>query len=150
MLSSMLASSLLPYFLDTYSLSTSSLGCNALCMVISCSLVHLFKFISGPLQKRPQYLTRGTVKISIPLIRFLLDSLSWFGRSTPLVLSFVTFHYKHGTFSTRHSIPMSWLYILTVLEFSFFFFSNSLMSSIYIRRLFFFGFFFPHKTWFDS
>ena len=34
MLSSMLASRLPPSFLDTYSLSTSSLGCNALCMVI--------------------------------------------------------------------------------------------------------------------
>ncbi len=31
----LLASPLPPSFLDTYSLSTSSLGCNALCMVIS-------------------------------------------------------------------------------------------------------------------
>ena len=33
--SSMLASPLPPSFLDTYNLSTSYLGCNALCMVIS-------------------------------------------------------------------------------------------------------------------
>ena len=42
-----------PSFLDTYSLSMSSLGCDALCMVISFLVlsVHLFKFISGPLEK---------------------------------------------------------------------------------------------------
>ena len=59
-LSSMLASPLPPSFLGTYSLSTSSLGCNALCIVISflvlwsiclsSSLVHL--------RKGPEYLTR--------------------------------------------------------------------------------------------
>ena len=61
-LSSTLASPLPHSFLGTYSLSTSSLGCNALCMVISflvlwsiylsSSLVHL--------RKGPGYLTRGT------------------------------------------------------------------------------------------
>ena len=75
MLSSMLASPLLPSFLDTYRRSTSSLGYNALCTVISflvfwsiCfrSLVH---FKNGP-----KYLTRGTVQLFIPLIRFLLHS----------------------------------------------------------------------------
>ena len=75
MLSSMLESSLPPSFLDTYSLLTSSLGCNALCMVISflvlwsiclSSLVH---FKMGP-----EYLTRGTAKVFISLIRFLLHS----------------------------------------------------------------------------
>ena len=72
--SSMLASPLPPSFLDTYSLSTSSLGCNALCMVISflvllsicSSLVHL--------RKGPEYLTRGTAQVFIPLMRFLLES----------------------------------------------------------------------------
>ena len=59
-LSSVLASPLHPSFLDTYSLSTSSLGCNALGMVISflflwsicrsSSLIHL--------RKGPEYLTR--------------------------------------------------------------------------------------------
>ena len=60
MLSSMLTSPLHPSFLGIYSLSTSSLGYNALCMVISflvlwsiclsSSLVHL--------RKGPEYLTR--------------------------------------------------------------------------------------------
>ena len=75
-LSSMLASPLPPSFLGTYSLSTSSLGCNALCMVISflvlwsiclsSSLVHL--------RKGPEYVTRGTAQVFIPLIRLLLLS----------------------------------------------------------------------------
>ena len=74
--SSMLASPRPPSLLGTYSLSTSSLGCNALCMVISflvlwsiclsSSLVHLRKGLL--------YLTRGTAQVSIPLIRFLLES----------------------------------------------------------------------------
>ena len=69
----MLASPLPPSFLETYSRSTSSLGCNALCIVISflvllsiclsSSLVHL---IMGP-----EYLTRGTAQVFIPLIWFL-------------------------------------------------------------------------------
>ena len=73
-LSSMLASPLPPSFLGTYRLSTSSQGCNALCIVISflvlwsiClskSLVHL--------RKGSEYLTRGTAQVFIPLIRFLL------------------------------------------------------------------------------
>ena len=51
MVSSMLTSPLPPSFLDTYNLSTSSPGCNALCKVIFffCSLVHLFEFFSGTL-----------------------------------------------------------------------------------------------------
>ena len=75
-LSSMLASPLPPSFLGTCSLSKSSLGCNALCMVISflvlwsvclsSSLIHL--------RKGPEYLTRGTAQVFIPLIRFLLES----------------------------------------------------------------------------
>ena len=74
--SSMLASPLPPSFLDTYYLSTSSLGCNALCMVISflvlwsiclsSSLVHL--------RKGPEYLTRDTAQVYISLMRFLLES----------------------------------------------------------------------------
>ena len=95
MLSSMLASPLPPSFLDTYSQSTSSLGCNALCMVISflvlwsiclsSSLVHF--------KKGPKYLTRGTAQVFIPLIRFLLHS---FVTSSFLVLprySFLIFSF---------------------------------------------------------
>ena len=75
-LSSMLPNHLPRSFLHTYSLSTSSLGCSALCMVISflvlwsiclsSSLVHL--------RRGPQYLTRGRAKIFIPLIRFLQEN----------------------------------------------------------------------------
>ena len=74
--SSMRASPLPPSYLDTYSLSTSSLGCSALCMVISflvlwsiclsSSLVHL--------RKGPDYMTNGTAHVFISLIRFLLES----------------------------------------------------------------------------
>ena len=32
-------------------------------------------------------------------------------------MSFATFHYYHGTFSISNSIPMYWLYILSVLKF---------------------------------
>ena len=60
-LSSMLVSPLLASFLDTYSLSTSSLGCNALCMVISflplwsiCLSSSLVHFRNGP-----EYLTKA-------------------------------------------------------------------------------------------
>ena len=48
----MLASPLPPSFLDAYSLSTSSLECN-------CSLVHLSKFISSPLQKESRISNEG-------------------------------------------------------------------------------------------
>ena len=58
---SMLANALPPFFLDTYNLSTSSLGCNALCMVISflvlwslCLSSYLVHFKNGP-----EYLTRS-------------------------------------------------------------------------------------------
>ena len=91
-LSSMLASPLSPSFLGTNSRSTSSLGCNALCMVISflvlwsicqsSSVVHL--------RKGPEYLTRSTAQVFIPLIRFLL--LSFVSSSFLVLLNFV-FHF---------------------------------------------------------
>ena len=63
-----------PSLLDTYSLSTSSLGCNALCMVVSflvlwsiCLSSSLVLFNNGP-----EYLTRGTAQLFIPLTMFLL------------------------------------------------------------------------------
>ena len=72
----MLASPLPPSILDPYSLSMSSLGCSALCMVISflvlwsiclsSSLVHF--------RKGPEYLTSDTAQVFIPLITFLLES----------------------------------------------------------------------------
>ena len=72
----MLASPLPPSFLGTYSLSTSSLGCNALCMVIS-FLVFWSICLSSSLvylRKSPEYLTSGTAQVFIPLIRFLSES----------------------------------------------------------------------------
>ena len=63
-------------FLDTYSLSTTTLGCNALCMVISflvlwsiCLSSSLVHFRNGR-----EYLTRGTAEVFIPLMRFLQES----------------------------------------------------------------------------
>ena len=65
-----------PSFFDTYSLSTYSLGCNTLCMVISflvlwsiclsSSLIHI--------RKGPEYLRRCTTLEFIPLIRFRLET----------------------------------------------------------------------------
>ena len=75
-LSLMLASPLPLSFLGTYSLSTSSLGCNALCMVISffSSLVHLSTFISGPLEKGPRVSNERYSPSIYSLIRFLQES----------------------------------------------------------------------------
>ena len=60
----------------TYSLSTSSQGCKALCMVISflvlwsiCMSSSLVHFKNGL-----EYLTRSTVQVFIPLIRFRLSN----------------------------------------------------------------------------
>ena len=65
-----------PSFLDTYSLSTSSQGYNALFMVIS-FLIHWSICLSSflvHLRKGSEYLTRGTAWVFIPLIRFRLES----------------------------------------------------------------------------
>ena len=73
MLPSMLASSHPPSFLDTYSLPTSSLGCNVLCTVIS-FLVLWSIFLSSSLvyfKNGPEYLTRRTGQVFISLTRFL-------------------------------------------------------------------------------
>ena len=87
-LSSMLASPLPPSFLDTYSLSTSSLGCNALCIVISFLVLWSICLSSSRvhLKKGPEYLTRGTAQIFIPLMRFLL--LSFVSSSFLVLLSY--------------------------------------------------------------
>ena len=76
-LSSMLASPFPPSFLHIYSLSTSSLRCNALCIVksflvlmsicLSSSLVHF--------REGPEYLTKGIAQAFIPFYKaFLLDN----------------------------------------------------------------------------
>ena len=76
MVSSMLASPF-PFFLDTYSMSTSSLECKALFIVISflilwslCLSSSLIHFKNGP-----KYLKRGTAHVFISVMRFLLNSL---------------------------------------------------------------------------
>ena len=72
-LSSMLASTL---FLIHKDMSKSSQGCCALCMVISFLFLWSICLSSSLLQitKVPEYLTRATDQVFIPLIRFLLDS----------------------------------------------------------------------------
>ena len=55
-------------------------------------------------------------------------------------MSFATFHVKQRAFFNINSMPISWLYILTVcfrVSSSFSFFANSFMSSMYIRWLIF-------------
>ena len=74
-LSSVLASPLPPSFLDTHYLSTSSLGCSALWKnmhAFPCSLVHLLKFISGPLKKGSRISNEGYNPGND--LRFLQDS----------------------------------------------------------------------------
>ena len=85
---STLASPLPPSFLDTYSLSTSSLGCNTLCMVISflalwsiCLSSSLVYFKNGP-----EYLTSGSV--------FLLLLLYWFCFALSQLAHWLNYFYK--------------------------------------------------------
>ena len=63
--SSMLASPLPPSFLDTYNLSTSSLGCNVLSIVISFFVLWSICLSSSlvNLRKGPVYLTRCTDQV---------------------------------------------------------------------------------------
>ena len=71
---SSLLASLLPSFIDIYRLSLSSLGCKALCMAIS-YLVFWSIWLSFNFKNCLEYLTKGTAKLFIPLMRFLLQSL---------------------------------------------------------------------------
>ena len=122
MLSSKLASLLPPYFLDIYSLSTSSLEWKALCMVnwvlviwsicLSSSLVH---FKNGP-----EYRTRGTGQVLISFIRLLLYRLvsSRFFlllRYSFLIISFISTCLRVST-SNIPNIP-DCIFSLHVLEF---------------------------------
>ena len=133
----MLTSPLPPSFLDTYSLSMSSLGCNALCMGISflvlwsiclsSSLVHF--------KKGPEYLTRETAQVFIPLWfiplmwflphSYVSSTLRVLLRYSFLIFSFIStisilsvtcrlplFITSMAHFSMPNSTPMSWLYIL--------------------------------------
>ena len=89
MLSSMLVNPL-PPFLDTYSLSLSSLGCKAFCIVISFLVLrsicfsYLVSFEDGP-----KYPRKGDSHVFIPFIMFLLYSLV--SSSFPILLRYSFF-----------------------------------------------------------
>ena len=89
----MLVSPLPPSFLDTYYLSTSSLGCNALCMVISFLVLSSICLSSRVhFKKGPEYLTRGIYsfdKVSVWL--FCLEQLS----SSPEIFFLHFFFHLH-------------------------------------------------------
>ena len=66
----MMVSPLPPYFLDTYSLSMSSLRCKALCMVINFLVVWSICLSLVHFKNNPEYLTRRTALVFILLIRY--------------------------------------------------------------------------------
>ena len=72
---------------------------------------------------------------------FFTSALSWFCCSIPSVrCRFPLFIISMAHFSILNSIPTFWLYILTAcikISNSFSIFANSLMSSMYIKRLIF-------------
>ena len=72
--SSMLAIPLPHSSFDTYCLTTTSLGCNALCMVINLLVLWSIRLSSSliNINNVPKYLNWRTAKVFIPLIRFLL------------------------------------------------------------------------------
>ena len=82
------STSLLSWYIE---FATSSLGCNALCMIIS--FLVLWSICSCPslvyFKKGPEYLTKNTVQVFIPLIRFLL--LCFFGYWTSFWMRLVIF-----------------------------------------------------------
>ena len=100
----MLASHLPPSFFDTCTLSTSSLGCNVLCMFIS-FLVPWSIYLRSSLihfKNSPKYLIRGTVQAFIPFIRFLFSSCFLvLLRYSLLIFSFI-FTYLMGS---AYNIP---------------------------------------------
>ena len=94
---SMLATPLPPSCFGTYSLSMSSPGCKAVCMVIS-FLVLRFICLSSSLvhfKNGPESLTRETVQVFIRLMKFLLCSLvlSCFPRSPEILFCYFFFHF---------------------------------------------------------
>ena len=66
-----------PFFFDTYSLSTTSLWCKALCMVFSFLVLWSICWSSSLVQFKngPKCLTRRTAQVFILFIRFLPYSL---------------------------------------------------------------------------
>ena len=93
MLFSMLVSPIPPSIFDTYNLLTSSLGCKALCMVISFLVLWSICLSSSLVHSKntPEYLMRMTARVFIPLMRFLLFSLVSSSFLVPLRYSFLFF-----------------------------------------------------------
>ena len=94
----MLASRLPTSFLDAYSLSMSSLGSNALFMVISFLVLWSICLSSSLvyLRKGPEYLMRDTAEVFIRLIRFLLESFVSSSFEVLLIYSFwISTYYYH-------------------------------------------------------
>ena len=56
-------------FLDTYNLSTSSLGCQTLCIILSFFVLASICFSLVHFKNGPAYLTRGTAKVFTAFIR---------------------------------------------------------------------------------
>ena len=73
---SMLANPLSPSILDTYSQSMWSFGYKTLCIVISFLLLWFIclGFSRVHFKNSPEYLTRGTAQLFIPLMQFLLQN----------------------------------------------------------------------------
>ena len=90
--SSMLARPLLPYFLDTYSLSMSFFGCNALCVIIS-FLVLWFICLSSSFvhfKKGPEYLLNSDIPAVYHFYEISAADFSFdkFSRSPEILFSF--------------------------------------------------------------
>ena len=68
-----------PVFLDTYSLSISSVGYNALRIVMGFLVLSSIRwsFSRDHFKNGPEYLTKGITYVFIPLIIFLLYTLVW-------------------------------------------------------------------------
>ena len=96
-LSSLLLSPLPPSLLDTHSLTTSSLECNALCLVINLLVLwsssSLFHF-----KNSPEYLTTRADQVFIPLTRFLPEGFVWNNYLALLRYSFKTFFFYFHLF----------------------------------------------------
>ena len=141
----MLASLLPPPFLNIYSLSTSSLVCNALYMVISffvlwsmclsSSLVHFKNSL--------EYLTRSTAQVFIPLIRFLLHSFVSNSFLVILRYSFSIFSFISACLMVSASKMPKYLYVS---------FSPSVLTLIWqfhsVRLVSFAVFHYYHSTFF--
>ena len=124
-LSWMLASCFLHSSLDTYSLSTSSLGCKALYIVMTFPLLWSVSWSSSLVHFKNdyEYLTRGAVQVCNPLMRFLLCNLI-------LSFSFIFYLITACLMVSASNIPRYLLvsFFPSVLIFSWF--GSSLLSVI--------------------